>query len=355
MSSSQAAQLAVQYANNMIGNYCFCAGAVVFLYDSIITTIDEIQFFWRGKVTGAAILFWLNKYITTLTLVWDLATGLSISDKSCALSMKGDYAVGSLLNLIPAAFVAIRVYALGRSWFLCTMAIVLSVVPVGANFVNFWYQLTGKNIFLFGCEEIDHTPVALSTKLVIISRSCLIAADFLAIGATWSTLAQRPHSVHHMSVLKGTISSVFLLDGTVYFVTLSILNCLHLVFTVLSLDSNGLQSTSALTAFTIPYECIFPYRKLSTELGSCFPRLSAILISRFLLHLQSASLRDVGFIASSHATSTNPEGSIIFDRVVGSLGTPIEAHDYIRPEDDYGEDDDEVRNEEADPACTSRE
>ncbi|TBU39942.1 hypothetical protein BD309DRAFT_871283 [Dichomitus squalens] len=124
-------------------------------------------------------------------------------------------------------------------------------------------------------------------------------------------------------------------SGTVYFVTLSILNCLHLVFTVLSLDSNGLQSTSALTAFTIP--------------------LSAILISRFLLHLQSASLRDVGFIASSHATSTNPEGSIIFDRVVGSLGTPTEAHDYIRPEDDYGEDDDEVRNEEADPACTSRE
>ncbi|TBU21404.1 hypothetical protein BD311DRAFT_678455, partial [Dichomitus squalens] len=62
--------------------------------------------------------------------------------------------------------------------------------------------------------------------------------------------------------------------------------------------------------------------------------LSAILISRFLLHLQSASLRTVG--SSSQVSSLYFERSLIFERVVGSLGASIAADDYLR-EDDYGE------------------
>ncbi|EJF61331.1 hypothetical protein DICSQDRAFT_60505, partial [Dichomitus squalens LYAD-421 SS1] len=54
----------------------------VFLYDSMITTGEEIRCFWGRKITGAAILFWLNKYMTALYLVWDLATALSISNKA---------------------------------------------------------------------------------------------------------------------------------------------------------------------------------------------------------------------------------------------------------------------------------
>ncbi|EJF61355.1 hypothetical protein DICSQDRAFT_60554, partial [Dichomitus squalens LYAD-421 SS1] len=59
--------------------------AVVFLYDSMITTGEEIRCFWGRKMTGAAILFWLNKYMTVLYLVWELATCFNISDKVCTL------------------------------------------------------------------------------------------------------------------------------------------------------------------------------------------------------------------------------------------------------------------------------
>ncbi|TBU39365.1 hypothetical protein BD309DRAFT_872424, partial [Dichomitus squalens] len=57
--------------------------AVVFLYDSMITTGEEIRCFAGRKVAGAAVLFWLNKYMTILFLVWQLATGLNISDEVC--------------------------------------------------------------------------------------------------------------------------------------------------------------------------------------------------------------------------------------------------------------------------------
>ncbi|TBU52427.1 hypothetical protein BD310DRAFT_788877, partial [Dichomitus squalens] len=55
--------------------------AVVFLYDSMIVTGEEARCFWGRKITGEAVLFWMNKYMTILYLVWQLATALNISDR----------------------------------------------------------------------------------------------------------------------------------------------------------------------------------------------------------------------------------------------------------------------------------
>ncbi|TBU60083.1 hypothetical protein BD310DRAFT_848403 [Dichomitus squalens] len=49
----------------------------------MITTGEEIRCFGGRKIAGAAVLFWMNKYMTILFLVWQLATGLNISDKVC--------------------------------------------------------------------------------------------------------------------------------------------------------------------------------------------------------------------------------------------------------------------------------
>ncbi|TBU31035.1 hypothetical protein BD311DRAFT_657669 [Dichomitus squalens] len=54
---------------------------VVFLYDSVLTAPEEIRCFWGRKVTGGAIIFWLNKYITMLSLCWAIGSDfLRISD-----------------------------------------------------------------------------------------------------------------------------------------------------------------------------------------------------------------------------------------------------------------------------------
>ena len=123
MDSSQAAQFAAEYANvyvicyqrysgdchaditvifSQTGGYCFNAGVgtsdfapvhpkgntaqlsnitVIFLYDQAITTAEDVRCFWGRRVTGAAVLFWLNKYLTTLYLVWNIGAGFSISNK----------------------------------------------------------------------------------------------------------------------------------------------------------------------------------------------------------------------------------------------------------------------------------
>ncbi|TBU52351.1 hypothetical protein BD310DRAFT_832399, partial [Dichomitus squalens] len=305
--------------------------AVVFLHDSMITTREEIRCFWGRRITGAAILFWLNKYMTTLFLVWDLATALNISDKvrtPCDLSTRGDLVVDYLLFTILAVFTSIRVYALRRSLVLCTVTAVLTLVPLGTNMANFKFGVTGENIFPLGCTGVVNMPINIVKSLTIISRTCLIAADGLAIGATWFTLGL-PYASRRDGVLKGSISSVLLIDGTMYFFTLAVLDSLHLAFTLLSINVDALQPASVVTAFTTP--------------------LSAVLVSRFLLHLQSASLRAVGSTPSSQILSMHIDHSLVFERIVGSLGASISAEDYLK--EDYDDDGNVERADE----LTSRE
>ena len=58
-------------------------------------------------------------------------------------------------------------------------------------------------------------------------------------------------------------------------------------------------------------------------------RLSAVLISRFLLHLQSASLRAAGSMPSFHASTTYLDDEMFSERVVGSLGAFITFEDFV--------------------------
>ncbi|TBU39369.1 hypothetical protein BD309DRAFT_1012023 [Dichomitus squalens] len=95
--------------------------------------------------------------------------------------------------------------------------------------------------------------------------------------------------------------------------------------TLLSIDRDGLQPVSVVTAFTTP--------------------LSAILVSRFLLHLQSASLRAVGSIPSSQFSSLHLDRSLVFERVIGSLGASITAEDYLK--EDYSDGDNVERADES--------
>ena len=60
-------------------------------------------------------------------------------------------------------------------------------------------------------------------------------------------------------------------------------------------------------------------------------------MSRFILRLQSANLTAISSTMSSQNLSS-AGGSVVFERVVGSLGAPISPSDYVREgEDDWNE------------------
>ena len=51
------------------------------MYEYVITFDREVQLFWRGKWTGASILFFLNRYLGLLSPVLTALELVRMSDK----------------------------------------------------------------------------------------------------------------------------------------------------------------------------------------------------------------------------------------------------------------------------------
>lgn len=76
--------------------------AVMFLYDSILITGDEMRCFWGRKITAATVLFWLNKYVMAFGLVWSIGTSLNISDEVCVTWFNNRSLLLKLIDGIPS-------------------------------------------------------------------------------------------------------------------------------------------------------------------------------------------------------------------------------------------------------------
>ena len=45
---------------------------MLIIYEYVITIPDEIELFWRGKVTGATVLFLANRYLSLVIYLYEL-------------------------------------------------------------------------------------------------------------------------------------------------------------------------------------------------------------------------------------------------------------------------------------------
>ncbi|RPD69784.1 hypothetical protein L226DRAFT_616558 [Lentinus tigrinus ALCF2SS1-7] len=123
-----------------------------------------------------------------------------------------------------------------------------------------------------------------------------MASDLILIWITWTKLSR--NAIRNRD--PGSFAYVLLRDGTAYFVALCILNALHLTLTLLSFE-DPLANVSVVTFFTEP--------------------LTAIIVSRFLINLQSANVKAVGM--GSTQDNGGQSESLVFERVIGSLGSSI--------------------------------
>ncbi|TBU22117.1 hypothetical protein BD311DRAFT_676805, partial [Dichomitus squalens] len=236
----------------------------VFVYDYLLTSDSEITLFWMPhRVNGASILFLLNRYIplSVQILGWvPRPPGFQVFAEDIA------YNVLLALQYLPwATFSALRTYALYAGQYqLLVSAVVftLSSVPLVVNMVANLHFTTYVNDPVQGF-------VVLSTlsDITELSRFSLIGADLLVLCVTW----YRTHETVRMSRVSDTagvqtFSGTLLRDGTSYFLTLVILNILHVTFTLTSLTTDAINITSVIPLFEEP--------------------LTSILTSRFLINLQ---------------------------------------------------------------------
>ncbi|KAI0750306.1 hypothetical protein C8Q80DRAFT_1353562 [Daedaleopsis nitida] len=310
--SADAVAIIAEFSALVIENYSGVSVYALALYEYFITLTQEVELFWRSGLNGAALLFYMNRYFYLVRQTAILVTSfISMSD--------------GVVPAVPIVFSALRAFALSRSALIGIIVFLLSSVTIGMNMSLFRFGITGENVPIIGCQSfISASPLvfrkvtAHTAKLFmniahfpvsIISRTCLMAADILLVYITWKNLRRRGSSLSELNgIATKTFTGVLLRDGTIYFAVLFTLNALHLTLTLLSELDISLENISIVTFFTDPFVA----------------SLTMILVSRFLLDLQAAERKAVGLTSSTNLYSTRSyKSSLVFERVVGSIGSVI--------------------------------
>ncbi|KZT08754.1 uncharacterized protein LAESUDRAFT_723684 [Laetiporus sulphureus 93-53] len=103
---------------------------------------------------------------------------------------------------------------------------------------------------------------------------------------------------------KGSIATVLMRDGTLYFMALLLLNILQIVIKIRYENSQN----------TADYVVLF------------LPPISSILISRFILNLRQVSVGSVDLNTISHSALNTPD---IPSRLVGNFGADVQHTSLI--------------------------
>ncbi|EJF56544.1 hypothetical protein DICSQDRAFT_141170 [Dichomitus squalens LYAD-421 SS1] len=274
------------------GNCWTYAGAALLAYDYILTFNSEVTLFWMGgRLSGATILFLLNRYITLAAQIFNAAP-IPPSVESAFSEHVVNIVLLALQYPPWAAFSALRSYALCPNpyrWPISATVFALSLVPFVTNMWGNLYKMSFVDDPKLGM--IPTNPISSSTqlKLEAATRSSMIASDFLVLCVTWYRTYETA-KLTLRSLGNKTFASILLLDGV---------------------EHNTLVNDALTAAAVLEWS------------------LSPILTSRFLIDLQKAQRK---LEASSRSFSLGelefePQTSRNTSRLIGSLGAQLAFHE----------------------------
>ncbi|TBU29373.1 hypothetical protein BD311DRAFT_720521 [Dichomitus squalens] len=298
-------------------------------YEYVATFASEVTFFWiPHQVNGVLVLFLLNRYLTMTTQIMAWAPLPSSFQVRCFLGhivsqYDAFYFTQSVQYLPWAAFSTFRSYALCPEpyrLFISATVLSLAAFPGILNLVTTLRFVSYVRDPVYGALPVHELSESMNKRLTIISRSLLIGADLLVLCVTWYRTYETVKFSRrdHAGTSGRTFSGTLLRDGTAYFLTLLVLNCLHVAFTLASVTPSEQDSdpASLMPLFSEP--------------------ITAVLTSRFLINLQEVKHKLAGSSRSlsggelefQHNASGNSDGFI------GSFGRELSfGEDNVGDED----------------------
>ncbi|KAI8974520.1 hypothetical protein BD414DRAFT_424359, partial [Trametes punicea] len=282
--ADDAAQLVLLYQAAASNAYWTSSALALLGYDYLLTLHREIRLVWMHKLSGATVLFLLNRYMIILLYAIDMITISPINPKVPLHRCPGTGRFITVLEILPyiiwAVFSSLRTYALSRRNIIIGVVVfVLSLVPAGVN-AYFFSTLTFVNLPPpSNCTALSAISDRLSRDahwsgcwiVTIVSRSSLMAADALAIIVTWAStygIGKASRDVR----LATSFGTLLLRDGelSVTYMALLAMNVVHMTLNTVK-PSSFFQQASYVTVVENP--------------------LISILISRFILNLRAVDHR----------------------------------------------------------------
>jgi len=299
--------VAAKFDDMLLSNFCSVAATTLLFYDYMLTFSRELRCIWGRKFSGATLLFFLNRYLTLIyrvLMVVDMLPWQGLpqqtADNICSGVLHSTQAITLILQLVLAAFTSLRLYAVwskDRRIFIAVF--LLGLVPPG---VNVFYYTTITFVSapppFVGCGTYVNLSTAASEILAIFNCVFNIASDGIILILTWIKTAEIRRGFTQPKK-NGTLTYLIQRDGTIYFVTLLILNVINLV-------AVKFQAFGSLPAIT--------------------EVLNSILISRFILNLRGVYLYGTDSKASSNSSLKLSDISTLqfADDMAGNLGAPLD-------------------------------
>ncbi|KAI0722599.1 hypothetical protein C8Q76DRAFT_782821 [Earliella scabrosa] len=256
--NSENAQIISTIGAEEVVIYINIAVGALLAYEYIVTLDREVNLFWTQKITMASVLFIANRYIalfvnlmylpydvtlqasTIIFIRLEQLSPLLLPNRVLTVRRRSSCKVNSYISTIMqysqyipwAVFSAMRAFALSsRTWPLALGVFVLSLGPSVINFYGFRVV-----VFIdsdgFGCGLASTQPVDIANMLTVVSRSTLIIADLLVLAVTWKATFKTSRENVRALGQRMSLSAILFRDGVIYFVTLAIMNVLHLSFTL---------------------------------------------------------------------------------------------------------------------------
>lgn len=288
---------------------CLLSTSVLVLYEYVLTLSQEIKCIWKGRPTSVTIVYLLNRYTIVAYSITSILQLVSHSWKSIT-SIEDALVCWETLSMIWefvwAVFGALRVYAVGgRNWPLAIVTLSLGLVSLVANAYIYARRSpvptsssSAKKLSVPG----NQVSITLENKLMIASRTCLIASDILVLYVTWMSMLKLRRMSGSSSPRVSSLIVMMCRDGTIYFLALLLLNSLEI----------GLYLTNVFTG-----------------LSTVITPVSSVIMSRFLLNLRQLSLPQEMDASEDPPSSVSRETesteltSEYLSTFVGSMGGPL--------------------------------
>ncbi|KAI0664180.1 hypothetical protein C8Q70DRAFT_1049692 [Cubamyces menziesii] len=240
MSTSADPATVSEVASTTTTDYCFASAPALLVYYYLTTLDEEFKHYSKRKFTLATLLYVTNRYIPLVYNVYAAPWVPGSSQESSGISI--------LMSLSPV-FSALRTYALQRKLYWAAVVLILSLAPMIVNGARYHWVAIYKDQD-FGCIESALIPLWFQRRhrsVPVLARVPVIIADIIVIYITWKT-QYKLYGLGKDLPTPMRLTTVLLYDGTVYFVVLTVLDILLLIFEYLQTQNFKVTLTTILVS-----------------------------------------------------------------------------------------------------------
>ncbi|KAH9843144.1 uncharacterized protein C8Q71DRAFT_736072 [Rhodofomes roseus] len=232
-------------------NRCAVAAAALYLYDTLLTVSDSIELIWQRKISGASMLYIVNRYIMVPYLVLELVA-LDEEDCESAYAMLHIVnAITCILLIVCGVLSAIRVYALEHcvsDWKLPALVSSLVLFQFGTSIYTYSRTTPEALPPPLYCAMHSTVPAGLDDAVKILTRIFNIIHDALILFLTWYRTRGGLLDLARRTEEGDSVVTRLLLNGAIYFIVHLFLNLADAVLTVTMI----FESTSIFNAIFTP-------------------------------------------------------------------------------------------------------